>query len=372
MPDLMPRGSRFRLFSMYVWAVAANLVLAFLAAPAFAQSHIQEWFDAEWSRAGDLPDLGSAAVRWSLELPPFDAEERSALRARSLAAGTEVSVEPTLRTLWSQGPGKWRINTDIKMSGSQPYLDVVVTPRAAWQMGPHALVIAGDEGDEQRQILGREVNDFWSELSLHLDGGLTTMKRGGLTPGPVSLRDGGDRWHVRFSTREDRPEGGMVVEVMGIWDEAAKRGFPQSMTFVQHPAQPARVGAGRRFNDWRFVEPLNRFVAHEVRWFSPDGSLERRHRVDRAWVDPTPFEELTRVPRDDGHDPVRGAVTFNQITDHRARERTTSSDGVVSVETLPEPTRSANHWRTWLGWVAAGLLAIGLLSIYLRRRAASH
>ncbi len=372
----------------------SSCVLA-LSAAASAQSPTQEqvqaWFVAELAAAEAFPNFGDHAMHWIVEVHfvPLPAELE---RLRSEVAGKpehpdrqsladyerRLKGQPTLRrkTLWARAQDNWRHNSDVEDPRGVPW-DIALTPRSGWHLSTESLQI-GDarEGFSKQFDPTSYVRGFWPEAGQLLDGGLTLGNSffGNLRVEDVGVE--GNRWVAHTRRYTQKGAGSYFVDYEGVWDGAAERGFVTRMTqFADNPERS--VIERRETAGWEHEPTLNRWVARRAELYGRDGRLDRVLRFDGV----TPgskgrFEEVTRIPRHDRDDPVRGKLSFTRIMDY----------GKGTIEELGETERvvaqmppglvgnkvaRSSSWHRWIGWTAAGALVVAFGALRVRRHLSS-
>lgn len=118
---------------------------------------------------------------------------------------------------------------------------------------------------------------------------------------------------------------------------------------------------------WR-AEPLSPtgWLATEYESFGAEGAFVQSYRIItlRPLGEDDRVRELVAVPPSDGTDPVRGAVTFRSVTDHRPGRRTVTIDGETAPITDVRQGGGVSVTRV-LGWIALSGLIAGLVYVWL-------
>lgn len=346
---------------------------------------VQAWFDKEWEQAQTMPDFGDCSISWALEIVyvPNAAEYRSLAQSVEARpdhpkAGLLIAYQRRLkgqfdrfgRRMWVRSNDEWRINQEFP---GGHFDDYTITKRHAWRTTPLQLIVTRPEpGRVSFDNIAGIAKMFWPELTRLLDGGLSFGAISGLEPGRVRVR--GNQWRVILS----RPDAGHELqkferEIVGRWDAEAGRGFVEYSTITKS-AKSETIGTRVTFADWTWVETVDRWIAGRVEYFTPEGLPDRNLIFSEATCDPNfTFNKVVKVPDKERGDLVRGPIAFIRIENHRTGNiRKTNADGTFTNTAIPaEAGAPSRSWRRWLGVAVMATLAIGFVSLYLKRRSAT-
>lgn len=357
-------------------AVFGLVTGAFAAQAQTAPQAVASWLDREIAMAAKPLELGDCAAEWVLKITfTPSAPEMAALRERvsghpdhpeqGLLAAYERRArgEPDMigRTLWLSSIDKLRFNSQY----SEGYLDSVVTPRVTWSLS-HTTLELGYTGSasEATSNIRAEAGSFRGELPELLFGAIAPISGAGMQlDGAVSVN--GDRWSALFA-REFDDGSRHAGRVSGTWDATAGRGFANDYTVTEASRTPGNVGYRVEYDGWTFDDRLARWVAGEVRYFRPDGSLDRVLAY-RGTNCETSAAEATRVPTKRRPDPIRGSVDTRRVNDHTGGRL---ASGQYSRE-LVSIFDSGDHRSPWLrrlGWISAASIAAAVVVFGIRRR----
>jgi hypothetical protein len=370
------------LLSRHILSICLLVALPYVAnaQPSADARVIERWIAQAWDASTHVPNLGAGfAFRIEYHLVPPD-DELEQLRAEvpdkpeHPRAAELAQYEERLRghpstqkfAVFLASDDRWRCNQEI----ADTWIDAAVNGPLGWKLQAEALSIYPMNAAGQREAgdpRGTR-NVFAATLSKLTDGGFGQAARGGLIPGPVSVK--GDRWSFRAISKGDR-DGAPTQQIAfeGHWDQSLDRGFVDRMTFLEeHPVRDA-FGNIVSFVSWHKDEQLGIWVAARAESHFPDG------RLDAKWIleDPIPFgpggiEALLELPKPNGTDPRRGQVAFRSIFDFRDRSVSNVESAKItrvgSIEHTASEKEIRNRWLRPAGWV---LVAIAI-AWFLRLR----
>lgn len=252
---------------------------------------------------------------------------------------------------WLDDRGVHRANTTN--SDGVMYSDVARDGGTGWSLTPNGLTlvdIKDERGpgevdprsmlDEDAHLLGR----FFTR-------GRTIVERVGMTADMWAEADGGyeivgDSFTIRLV------DDGETVEI--------------SIT----NAQSAGVVGTRWVLDGTIeAEGTDLRLPSTLSSYTAEGKLDRRmvlERVDRISADE--LDAVTRTPRVDRDDAVRGGLTFTMIQDHRGGDivqKSLGEEGEVQVERYK--SGEGRGWTSRVLWGVAGLIVIALVVLRVRR-----
>ncbi|MEX2219741.1 MAG: hypothetical protein WD749_13390 [Phycisphaerales bacterium] len=261
---------------------------------------------------------------------------------------------------WHTSTG-WRRNSDYR-GGPIKYHDVAMSRQGGWGMSDKQLTLIDPAltppSGYDFEKLGHSSLD---DLDLLLSGGLAHLRDAGAKIAAIELA--GSDWTASI----DRANG--RCRCQGIWDSQAGRGFIKTMTL----AHANHLVIERTWSKWEYDSTLGRWVAlnmtevdngHPLRRLVWDGTDDKH--VGRS-------AELLRTPRDDEEDAVRGRVTYRSVIDHAGQSYSqVQPDGTVTTVPMASlPIPQSSRLLRYAGWLAAGLLLIGLFVLRARRSRAN-
>ncbi len=358
-----------------------------VAAQSPTKADVAAWFDREWDRAQQMPNLGDGSLCWRVEfwdLPANPEKELANLReqvegrpdhpARHQVARIEriLAGNPPhrLRCLWAHNEDHWRVNTTF---GNSAFADTAMAGNTVWRLSHSQLMVGTDKTQPAMQTVMSELYTFWPEVNRLVFGGLSHGVISGIRRG--ELRWDGREWRVTMSFGP--PDGAPNFEsvISGRWDNALDRGFVEREIITISVPKPETVGTEYRYSDWQLVAPLNQWIASRVEDVTPGGRVQRAYVFD-SWRPggEGDFEEVLAVPSPNATDPVRGELLFTRLVDYRrnaVRERKNAQEQFARAVPIRQPG-GPSIWRSWLGWVSAAALATGLVVLYIHRRSTTH
>ncbi|MBX3402480.1 MAG: hypothetical protein KF699_03610 [Phycisphaeraceae bacterium] len=346
----------------------------------------QQWFDAEWERAGRKPEWEWISIKWTQEdrwVPPQaeinrirrdiagkpDHPERLVLADLEKRLMGEFQVGEF--AIWFGERGSLRFNHHSRTEPGD-YFDRTITPQSVWGLTPRGLALLDPDSSEPGYNFVAAAVGAEFIYSQFVDGGLGALRRAEVPKG--SLKQSGDSLVI------DCRGGPRIADarVFARWDTALARGFIERIDIRWGSEKSA--GGTLHVSGWTLDSVLNCWAAsevHSVPMGQAAGLLWKRGVTELVTRDR--FADLCRVPSADGADVIRGPATFMVIEDRRSahRQLTTIGDGGTLAEPLPPlPHDSNRKWITITGWIVAASLAATLFFLRLRqgllRRSASQ
>ncbi len=337
----------------------------------------QQWFDAEWERAGRQSEWKWVRVAWTQEdrwIPPLADINRLRRETagkpdhpeRILLADLEKRLLGEFQVgefaIWFGDSGSLRFNHHSRTEPGD-YFDRVITPQSVWGLTPRGLALLDPDSSEPGYNFVAAVGGAEIIYSQFIDGGLGILRRAEVPKG--SVKQSGDSLVIECRGGPRNAD----VKVSARWDTALARGFIESIELRWGSDVP--TGGTLHVSGWSIDSVLNSWAASEVHSVpigQTAGLLWKRGVTEP--VTRERFAELSRVPSADGADVVRGPATFVVIEDRRNahRQLTTLSEGSTKTEPLPLiPHESNRKWITVTGWIVAASLAAMLLFLRLRQ-----
>lgn len=346
------------------------------------ESQVEAWFEQEWADAQQMPDLGDGSFCWRVEFWDFPANPESELvKLRAQVEGRPdhparqdiERIERALRgdaqhsrhCLWARDKSHWRMNSTYENGA---YYDTAFVGKRLWRLTNNELIIASESTTQVVQQTMSTLYTFWPQINRFMFGGFSHGVISKMRPGTIQWD--GREWRVTMSFGPEN-EPSLQTIISGRWDEEAGRGFVEREVIILSIPKPGTVGLEYRYSDWRFVEPLGRWVATKVEKRSPEGQPQRID-VFEMWHEGTPgdFDKVTATPSPDTNDPIREELSIVRLVDHRrgvVRERQRGESAFGNQIAL-EGTGEGGAWRNWLGWFSAAALGTGLVALFLKRR----
>lgn len=258
----------------------------------------------------------------------------------------EQGPDRVMYDAWADERGIVRFNTSN--TSDSLYTDVARDGRKLWMLSPAQLTIAGEAATPpDAPDLRARLEECSATVSYFLTEGRSI--RDGLPVGPW---EGDDR---KMVARGDGLELGWHRDTSGT----------TTVRVARADLMPEEVGRKWVLRD-RFVsEPFGTEIARVFEEFTPSGLLERRISIeDVREVDKAVIKRVTALPPLDGHDEVRGEVTYRTIVDSRSN----TPEIIVSTE---EGSRSSPKSHTTrsrqqlalrvIGWTTAVMLTAAML-----------
>lgn len=313
--------------------VLAMTIGAFsLPAPAATSPDaVRAWLNEEWARAQELPHFDGFSIAWRLLDHTTHSEEEIA-RLRDEVQGKPHHpmrtvlelIDERARTGRPSVTGEFRLflaGEAWRFCESLPngeYIDRARTPTQPRQLSSKSLVLFDprDAGVQGRSVDGQEFT-FMPMVGELLFGALNLGRISRISLQPPRID--GNRWRaIARSAAAPNPSAVFAVEYAGRWDDDLGRGFVDEFTIIEHGSRPEVVGERRLFRDWAFHPIARMWIAARSDRYLASGKLSRT--LELISVDPLPpggFAAIAAPPAVDGTDPIRGAVTFTSVVDHR-------------------------------------------------------
>ena len=118
----------------------------------------------------------------------------------------------------------------------------------------------------------------------------------------------------------------------------------------------------------------DQWVAGRVEVFRADGRPDRNLIFEQAICDPElTFKKVVKIPDEAKGDLIRGIIEFRRVANHRSGiTRDRNADGTLTSTPIPTQADAPSRgWRRWVGIAVMTTLAIGFISLYLKRRSAA-
>lgn len=277
----------------------------------------------EESRRFQFPDKSHFSIESLLTVDPVSPEEFERLR---LLAPTDRTAKYHFERIqmerqaggsrrridvYTQGSRSWRINTTQLTHPGSPFTDDARGKEGYWTYSQDQLQYAKD-----LQSLPSDVQ-FHPEAQLSA----TRLVFASLATGVAGTGNGA----VEVSVIERSREGAKVL-VRG--DE---RSLLIEGTFVPHPSLDkhdfqihrvqvldlsGKLVAVNEYKDWQHYPEWGISLANHRRTTLADGRPFSEYRVTHAGVLSYDIEDLTKAPRPDGTDLLRGASSYRSVVDH--------------------------------------------------------
>ena len=163
-------------------------------------------------------------------------------------------------------------------------------------------------------------------------------------------------------------DGGYVIEGDSFTVRLVDDGETVEITITQ-AQQPGVVGTRWVLDGTIEAGGTGLHLPKTLSSYTAQGDLDQRmvlERVERISTDE--LEAVTRIPRVDQNDAVRGELTFTMIQDNRSGDlvqTTLNEGGETRVERFE--TGESRGWVRPVLWVVAGLIVIALVVLRVRR-----
>lgn len=338
---------------------------------------VERWVAKAWKEAkGDLilPDIAVAYRVEYHEVPPM--QEMQRLRrdvqrhpqhpdARKLEVYTDrLANGPSVvkQTMFLSMDGYWRLSR--YPTGHKYQVDYGWSPQHAWIMSEEQLTIdalaqlAGSEHD-----LRSEKDEFLRECGIAILGGLQIAHQYDMAL--TAIEQSGSNW----SFAAIKP--GVATLRFWVRSQEGIGVVPYRMTLESVEASPEEAGERWDISDWTIDPALGRLVARRVERYTPDGRLDVVRVIESiVAMDHREIERMCEIPRIDGVDPIRGAVTYRAISDYRPGKPTPAllSSGVAGGGIAPSEPKRHTLKRVGSGLIVISL-AVGAASAALLVRA---
>ncbi|MBX3361533.1 MAG: hypothetical protein KF912_01630 [Phycisphaeraceae bacterium] len=353
--------------------VLAILVLA--TSPVFAKASSQpvdEAFLAWWRTITSTEKMAEMYEGISIRFAVTYGEQKGPVS--EIDRGTPEA--PIIQSqIWRSG-NSWRFNREPPFAGIE-YDDAVWASGLAWRLNNQQLLIddqAGIESSKYRiDLVGNDVAFEFSRLtSCTLD---RSFRDAPSTCVPV-LNASGQTWTLDCTFPLDGPRG-RRVRAEGAWNDAEGWGTIDRMTAFSFVDGQETDREELVASDWSPIPGRTlaapRRVAHGMTLEAPDPPLVHTvHLLALNTFAPAEFKALTRVPRVDGADVVRGEVRFVQMQDLRKNSQVVHNiDEERRAERVPGNTLPARRsmLRT-VAWIAVGIMGAALIALQIRKRLA--
>ena len=367
--------------------VALCLVIA-ATNPTRAQApeEVSAWFREEWKAAADPLAFNGFALSFHIEYPArFTDAELALLRAEAEGKPdhpnwSEIRAEEQRRrqpadasrhTIWSDGRGRWRYSHSYldSVSDTPAFVDSTVAGDAMWRMTRESLHVASTGLGTSTPNFGDPRTSLGTirwHLRALLFGFLGEASAAGVAPEAGVELDSAGEWTIHAGA-----PGIARSRFEGRWDPDAHRGFVSRVTIVDQPPDlQGSVGVRFLLDGWRFDADAGRWIAGSVTEVRPDGVVDHRLVTgDASPVSPEEFERLVAMPPMTGEDPVRGAVSFTSLYDHRPGTRKRFDIAPDRSTTGATDLPGARSYRAWRlgGWLTAAALVALFVVLRIRR-----
>ncbi|RME62198.1 MAG: hypothetical protein D6790_06710, partial [Caldilineae bacterium] len=263
------------------------------------QASVHSWLLHEWRLARQGWEPMNCFLRWTELHHIAVMQTRAGMRV--IPDQTRSHVKAAL--LYYSQPNRWRLSE----STQGLMWDIGRTVDWVWEWSGRVL-------HRYDPKVPRAV-DLWKHLSaaketincFRFPGLYIVRWQGGWKLRGVEITKG-NRW-VATAVRP----GSYVVELIGTWDDHAKRGFPREWRVVRGP------GAGWKWTveDWTFNNTLGLWLGRLLHEYTPRGELYRVLRLDEAtYASPGALARAAAVPRPKSIDMVRGPVDLAMYVEH--------------------------------------------------------
>ncbi|MCC6661153.1 MAG: hypothetical protein IT437_09735 [Phycisphaerales bacterium] len=270
----------------------------------------------------------------------------------------------TERRLYYLDDEHWRFNDSNTADGT--YLDQTTTPEEIWLLTPASMTITSphvppppgrDYGSALHDFAAEALDFAWARL----------QRRGPVVSSPLSAAttEGAGGWSARVGS------AGYLFEYRGV-------GLPpgvleiDSCKVLQSASRPSAVGSVTEYSDWKPEEAFGRPAAHRIRERDERGHLVRELvLVSVRPLDASEFARLSRYPDLGESDAVRGAVTYNTISDFRPGAESLTVHSPDGEKRYPLPAselgRLPSSTLRHVGWWSVAAVTALLVGIHIWR-----
>jgi hypothetical protein len=334
-------------------------------------ARFRAWWDRVTVVAGDNDSLDGVCIAYRVDMLQVPRADELARLRREVEgkpdhpARVQLSIydrrlqldgkDGDQRMVWRY-KGMWRYNGQ-PLSDPEAYSDLVWGDGVAWGLSQNTLLLA-DPATAARHPYGLPgvSSNMTFELMALTGAGIGLAHFNSIRLIPV-VSDG-----VRWTAQGGTPDGRLRVKANGTWSEETGWGTVDSV----HTSD-----LWVKATEWMYCEPLGMGIAGRVDICDSDGKIDRRITLNSAVpFTPREFLAISRPPKIDGSDPIRGKTTFREVVDVRG---STPLLGHIQAGALVQ-LRSESHGREpedrlrVLGWIIAASSIATLGVTWVRRR----
>lgn len=300
----------------------------------------------------ELTDLEYEALRSRVAGRP-EHPERRALDAQSRRR--QNGPEFATHELWADTRGVVRHNSSNV--GDDLWFDVALDGDVVRGMSPAQLTLVSRDGSAapDTPAIRSGIEEANRLLSWFLSSGRAITQT--LPVGP---------WHEAGGTALAAEGEGMLLTLTPSGDGGA------TVKLERCDPMPESIGLRWEFTGSVLAPGMATPIPKVLTEYTAKGRVARRIAIDHIGpTDKAMLDRVSRTPRFDGEDPVRGPATFVSIYDHRPRDplitvRTGSETSTIRQSQTPDAL--SRRTIRWIGWITAGGIVSALVCLRIRAR----